>query len=633
MLSTPKTVFLKFTSRISNSLGSRLGLNLLIAGGASVAAMLFLLNATINDRFETLENSEIQGHIDRSASMLDRMKSEIEAKSLDWSVWDASFEFIQDENQDYIDENLSSVSLINLDVNAMVFVRFDGDFVRAEYLDPEKEDKDASLAAQLLKYTTSEDFLEAAKSSPSFQTFIRQGNRLLIVGTAQVTMSDGSGVPEGFLVLGKEISDADIFEALQIAGHYDFDLIDSPSAVAKERATAFLARQVPGLGGAPIATIRFSVPRDLIAQGRSLFWLTGSGMLVMLIVMTAILSYRLWAIVIRPVELFQNHVLNIKNSGELIDFDSDPRSDEFGKLYAEFNEMARELNSLRLKVEAHSFAIGKSESAIGTMHNVRNGLSPVRAILTKLDGDMNLPMETEIGRAITELSSVSDPSTRQGQLLTFLQTAIGHASGSLANKKILLREAIRSLGAAVETIETIQSADEIKQSYNETCDLTSMIGNATTVARHVAGTPIQIDFESTERFQISSNRVLLVQILENIMTNAVESIAATSHGAGRIDISATRIQVGATECVRIDIHDNGNGFEPGQKQKLFERGFSTRSKTGRGLGLHWCSNTLNAMGGSLTIDSPGPGAGATVSLTLRTATKTAANDESSPRAA
>ena len=620
-------------SRLTSSLGYRLGWNLVLAGGLGALAMMLVLSATISQRFVALENASIEGHIDRAGSMLEGMKARVKAKSMDWSVWDATFEFVHDGNQGFIDEMLSPASLANLGVNATAFVRFDGAFKHAEYYNPDADEKNAGFAAEFLEYTTTTEFTEAAKKAPNFQTFVRQGDRLLVLSAAQVTRSDGSGIPEGIMVLGEEITVAEIFQVLQIAGQYDFNLTGAPIEVTKDRSSANIARQVTDLNGAPLATIRFAVPRDLVAEGRNLLWLTSAAMLAMLLMMIALVSQRLWAVVIRPVELFQGHVASIKSSGQLADFTADPRSDELGALYAEFNEMGRELNALRSKIEAQSFAIGKSESAIDTMHNVRNGLSPVSAILSKLDGEMTLPMETEIGRALAELSSASEPSTRQGQLLNFLQTAITHTNGSLANKKVLLREAIRSLNGAVETIEAAQSPDNKKQSYSEVCDLNSLISNATTAARHVEGLPIEVGFASAERFHISGNRILLAQILENIVTNAVQAIAATALGSGRIDIAATRIRVEADECVRIDIKDTGEGFEAGLKQKVFERGFSTRGKAGRGLGLHWCANTANAMGGNLTIESPGPGAGATVSLIFPIAANTAATGRASPRAA
>jgi signal transduction histidine kinase len=44
--------------------------------------------------------------------------------------------------------------------------------------------------------------------------------------------------------------------------------------------------------------------------------------------------------------------------------------------------------------------------------------------------------------------------------------------------------------------------------------------------------------------------------------------------------------------------------------KLFQKGYSTKSQaTNSGLGLHWCANTLRALGGAISVNSDGPGRG------------------------
>lgn len=61
--------------------------------------------------------------------------------------------------------------------------------------------------------------------------------------------------------------------------------------------------------------------------------------------------------------------------------------------------------------------------------------------------------------------------------------------------------------------------------------------------------------------------------------------------------------------VRVVITDDGVGFEPALAANLFERGQSSKGRSG-GLGLHWCANTVKAMGGALSLESEGPGTGA-----------------------
>ena len=60
---------------------------------------------------------------------------------------------------------------------------------------------------------------------------------------------------------------------------------------------------------------------------------------------------------------------------------------------------------------------------------------------------------------------------------------------------------------------------------------------------------------------------------------------------------------------------NGTGIAMEQMPHLFERGFSTKTR-GSGIGLHWCANTVSAMGGRIYATSPGIGQGACLHLLL-----------------
>ncbi len=110
-----------------------------------------------------------------------------------------------------------------------------------------------------------------------------------------------------------------------------------------------------------------------------------------------------------------------------------------------------------------------------------------------------------------------------------------------------------------------------------------------------------------------ASRVILSQVIGNLFGNAVESIEARGTGSG--SITATITQSG--DRVTIHIRDDGEGFPPNVAGTLFQRGFSTRAHKSGGLGLHWCANSVNAMQGSLRLESDGPGLGAVAILTLQ----------------
>jgi sensor histidine kinase regulating citrate/malate metabolism len=81
----------------------------------------------------------------------------------------------------------------------------------------------------------------------------------------------------------------------------------------------------------------------------------------------------------------------------------------------------------------------------------------------------------------------------------------------------------------------------------------------------------------------------------------------------------------AAEIVRKDdrdelylrCEDDGVGIAPADLDRVFEKGYSTKSPdTNHGIGLHWCANSIAALGGRIWAASAGPGKGASLHLLL-----------------
>jgi len=63
------------------------------------------------------------------------------------------------------------------------------------------------------------------------------------------------------------------------------------------------------------------------------------------------------------------------------------------------------------------------------------------------------------------------------------------------------------------------------------------------------------------------------------------------------------------------VSDNGVGIERENLTQIFSHGFTTR-ENGHGFGLHSGALAAKELGGSLTVNSDGPGTGATFVLEL-----------------
>ena len=113
------------------------------------------------------------------------------------------------------------------------------------------------------------------------------------------------------------------------------------------------------------------------------------------------------------------------------------------------------------------------------------------------------------------------------------------------------------------------------------------------------------------RYRVRAHRIGLLQVLGNLILNAYESIQRGNTSKGRIALSASDATVDDKQMVRLTVRDNGTGFDADTGERLFQRGFTSKSGGDTtGLGLHWCANAVAGMGGRISAQSQGAGQGA-----------------------
>jgi len=101
---------------------------------------------------------------------------------------------------------------------------------------------------------------------------------------------------------------------------------------------------------------------------------------------------------------------------------------------------------------------------------------------------------------------------------------------------------------------------------------------------------------------VMGDRVQLQQVIINLVTNAVEAIAAA--GDGRRDLTCGSGQDEAGN-VLVTVQDTGEGLAPEQFDHVFDA-FYTTKPTGMGMGLRICRTIVEAHGGRLWATTNAP---------------------------
>ena len=592
-----------------SSLGAKLVVILTAIGLGGAVAITLLLAIIITPSFNRLERKAIAGHVERTDAALAEFAGKAESAVRDYGDWNDSYDYMARPSAKFEKDSFSPLAMGNLGVEGMAYVAPDGRVVIARWCNGSDCNRPA-LRAALLAHIRAHRLRDVLHGRRSGRYYARLGSTVAAIGVAQVRRSDGTGTPRGWVLMARTITSAQLSSLLQLDARIAVPLAPHGETVTTTATTATIAVPIAGADRVPVATARFSVPRDVSLLGHRMLLLAVAGSTLLLLLVLVVLRRMIGRLVLRPLARVEAHMQRVRASGSLALLDEDRRRDEIGSLGRSLNAMLRQLHDLREQIEVQSFALGRSESAVAVMHNVRNALNPISTILSQGVAQGPAIDRTMLDRALAELNAGELPAARRQKLVAFIAAAI---EADVQGRDAMRRELGIGREAMAHVLEIIgqQQQKAHERPTLEICDVSEIVARNATIARYSDLASIAFSFPSARHVAMAS-RVILSQVIGNLLGNAAEAIAATGRGSGAILVTV----VEDDDRVEIRISDDGEGFSPAVGATLFQRGFSTRHHKSGGLGLHWCANSMTAMEGALRLESEGVGHGATAVLTL-----------------
>jgi PAS domain S-box-containing protein len=234
----------------------------------------------------------------------------------------------------------------------------------------------------------------------------------------------------------------------------------------------------------------------------------------------------------------------------------------------------------RARRAAEEVNLAKDEFLATLSHELRTPLTPVLGWVHMILTLRPAPDEVERGLRVIQKNS---------ETLSRLFNDLLDIASILSGKLRIVRAPVE-LGAVVrEAIETCRTR---------------------AVERSVA---LEVETEGTSHLQVSGDRTRLMQVVCNLLDNAVKF----SPEGGRV-----RVRVGALDGeARVEVSDEGEGIAPEFLPYVFERFrqadmATTRFHGGLGLGLALVKSLVEAHGGRVEAASAGVGRGSRFAFTL-----------------
>ncbi|MFH1999907.1 MAG: CHASE4 domain-containing protein [Planctomycetota bacterium] len=612
-------------------------------------------NRVVFPGFIMLERDYVVENLQRCVAAIDNEIDHLDGLCHDWAAWDDTVDFVEGRANTYLAANLQPETFANNNLNLIAFFDPHGHRVWGRILAPEghafsdvAEFSDPTLPADhpLFGLDTTQPLHEqcvrgviSIKQSP------------MIVSSRPIVTTQNEGPMKGYIMMGRFL-DPTFTTALAEQINVDLRIwpVDDPSIPVKglsamkeidadrshqiqeeSRETLLAYTVIPDIRGKPALLLRTENDRTITLKGSIIsrwsgIFMAATGLFILLVI---ILSVQ--ALVLAPVARLTRHVKEIGKSRDLTGRIAVVSSDEIGTLASEFNHTVLALSDARNKLLEQSYYSGLVEMASGIMHNIRNALTPTVLRIEILRNRFEcLPLD-KVEAALQELIAGGLPENRVKALQLYVQRGLHSTKILIDNTNQEHVDILKN----VMHIEEILSSHELFCQANRALDhqqMEDVVYDATRFMKTKLRDSIHIEVEPglSELPTVWAERIVLLQVLTNLLNNSAESIIirARENKKGLIRIKGYVDSQDQNHPVHLEISDNGEGIDPETMKQIFGRGFTTKKKgfTG-GIGLHWCGNVISAMNGKIYAESRGAGKGATFHLLIpQSASKKSCSD-------
>jgi sensor domain CHASE-containing protein len=571
--------------------------------------------------FAELEREDAETSMKRIGYTLDMTLESLELTAADWGNWADVYQFVQSPNAAFVSANITPVAMKQLKVNAMLIVDLNGGYVLSSARDLDTgQPLDLDLAAGK---ALPADFpwrknLEQGKSASGL---LRTNQGVMMIAAAPVLDGSGGGKPLGMVVMGRLLTAAQV-HMIGAQAQTTLAMLDhSPAAeeqVTETEAATHVLKPFMDIYGKPLMSFRVDIPRRITARGHGAvtyasLYLIGAAVTVLILLVVA-----LNRIVLRPLARVTRHAVAVGDGTDLTARLNIPGQDEIALLAREFDRMVERVADSRRQLVDQSFQAGFAELAKGVLHNLGNAMTPLGVRVSKLGDRLRDAPLSHVEQATAELADKDVDEARRADLQEFLNLACRELAVTVKDAQtdiaVVQRQATIVQTALTELMRSTRNVHVV-----ESVRLPDLVAQTLEIVPDTCRQRLVVDTDESLRKvgAVQVARTVLRLILQNLIINAADAVRDAGRDKGVLHFAAEIVGDADNEQLHLHCKDDGVGIAADNLQRVFDKGFSTKSReTNYGIGLHWCANAISALGGRIWAASEGPGLGASMHLML-----------------
>jgi signal transduction histidine kinase len=586
---------------------------------AALIAVLIVAEMVIQDlvimpSFAELERADAQTSMRRIGFALDRSIEGLDLTAADWSDWGELFEFLRNRNQKFLDTYTTPAAMAPLKVDMLLIADLGGNVIARYARDLESG---APLALDFAEHGSLPEVFAEHSSG-----LVRTNHGVMMIAASPVLDGSGRGQAVGKVVMGRLLTAAQL-RKIGVQAQASLAMVDirPPTAqpqVVETGAITQVYRTFRGLDGEPLMTLRVEVPREISARGKRAVTYASAYLVIAAVVTLILLLAILNRVVLSPIARMTRHAVAVGEGSDLTARLNFTGSDELAQLAREFDRMVERVAESRRQLVDQSFQAGIGEVAKGVLHNLGNAMTPLSVRLSTMADRLREAPLRDLEIAVTELIAQSGESPRRADLQEFLRLGCRETAAAIerAQSDVALMQRQSQL---VQTMLAEQMNPARNAHVVESVRLPELLAQSLEIVPDACRQRLVLDEdESLKRVGVVRvARTVLRLILQNLIINASDAIRDAGRDKGTLRLAAEIVRQEGGEQLHLRCEDDGVGIAPEYLQRVFEKGYTTKSPaTNHGIGLHWCANAIASLGGRIWAASDGPGCGAALHVVL-----------------
>ena len=339
-------------------------LTALVSLTVALTSTTIIVRTLLIDYFQNEEVNIVVQDYHRAVLILRNEQNSLENTQMDWAKWDDAYWFMYGRDAQFVDANLQEETLESLELNYMIFADKNYRAVSSIVKDLEADSEDAFIE-RLLNLIRENQFFTEPSESMAVTGITIHGGKPMFISLSPVTTTDGTAPGNGFLIIGKYVSQSFISymeELLMVkiniaipqtqvhVADSRFDLIKTAAdgesiKIEKNRSSIKSYVEMDDILNDESVLIEFILDRNPYLNGMETINFFGLIYLLLLLVVAGICIYVFDRLVTHRINKLHAFVAKVTASKDTTSRISVGGKDEISKLAFNMNNMLGELDN------------------------------------------------------------------------------------------------------------------------------------------------------------------------------------------------------------------------------------------------------------------------------------------------